>query len=270
MKLVKVDPRRIKWPDIRVTARFDDEKGAQFEESIKTIGIDEPIKLFLVDGELIGSDGWHRCFEAIRNGINPVDAYVREGTMEDVLCNNLMAGHLRGKHPVSEMRRSIEALNTEFGYDSEKIAAKTGLTRDHVENIMAINELTPLILELLDQDKLSVGICRELTRLSDPGGQEKIALEAANFGWKIKDVRDVVNQTRDLIGNTLPLPPPAQPQPRAGVACTYCQREYDPSVVKMICTCPGCFGYALDTIRAAMREVEKAQIPQDIPSQVTE
>ena len=114
MKLRRVNPNMIKWPEVRVTARMDEETTAEFAESIKTIGVDEPIKCYQVGDELIGSDGKHRCFEAIRQGINPVEVYVREGTMEDVLCNNLMSGHLRGAHPVSEMRKSIEALNKEF------------------------------------------------------------------------------------------------------------------------------------------------------------
>ncbi len=104
MKLRRVDPKTIMIPEERVTARMDEEKAAQFDESVKTLGIDEPIRVFEVNGELWLSDGLHRLIAAINNKIDRVDVLVKPGTERDVLFHKLRSGHLRGNHRVSQMR----------------------------------------------------------------------------------------------------------------------------------------------------------------------
>jgi len=38
MKLRTVDPKQIKWPEVRVTAQFDEELYQQFKDSIAAVG----------------------------------------------------------------------------------------------------------------------------------------------------------------------------------------------------------------------------------------
>lgn len=258
MRLRKVKLDTIKVPEVRVTARMDEDMGFQFAESIKTVGIDEPIKCFDVEGELVLSDGLHRLLEAKRQGIEFVEVYVRPGTMADVLCNNLASGYLRGKHPVSEMRKSILALQQEFNMDSEAIAAKTGLTRSRIETMLELNDLGPQALEALDSGKIGVGIAHALTMIKDPIGQEIILNDAIVFNRSIQYVKDVVNEAIRLSSGPGPAPVVSAPYVPSPVPCQFCQGNFPPTEVRTVIVCPGCFGQVYGILAELRRRDEEA------------
>ena len=256
-KLRQVDPRKIKIPEVRVTARMDEETARQFEHSVKETGIDEPIKVFQVDGELVLSDGMHRLMEALKLGLDTVPVYVKEGTMEDVLCNNLMSGHLRGKHPVSEMVRSIESLQREYGYDSEQVAAKTGLTRDYVEKLQILSELTPFCLSELDEGNLKLGFAYALVKIRDPVKQEDCLRQAELYRLKVADALQLVAAYLPKEAEQAPGPVPEERPRYAPVKCYYCGEEHMPMELANPSTCMGCSQILMQSIALARMELQK-------------
>ncbi len=254
MKLRKVDPNDIKVPEVRVTARMDEDTQRQFEESVKTIGIDEPIKCYEVDGELILSDGLHRLQEALANKMKTIEVYVRPGSMEDVLCNNLQSGHLRGKHPVSEMVKSIEVLWKEYGFDSDKIVAKTGLTRDYVEDLMLISELTPLCRAALDEGLIKVGHARALTRIKDPVAQEMYLQQSQIYRWTVKQLDSYIDEYLKALEPQAAAEQPQQAREPVKVKCAYCGAEGLPGEIANPNTCQECSGIMLASMVQARRE----------------
>ena len=130
-----MDPRKIQWPEVRVTAQFDEELYAQFQESLKEIGQVAPPIVYEVEGELVLCDGLHRIQEAIANNTPSIDVAVLDGDMVDVLTKNIMVDHLRGKTPVSQMVKVIHVLNEDYDLSSDQIVERTGLTRDYVERL---------------------------------------------------------------------------------------------------------------------------------------
>ncbi len=262
VKLRHVDPRKIQVPEVRVTARMDEETAHQFEESVKTAGIDEPIKVFEVDGQLILSDGLHRLQAAIANKMPLVDVYVKEGTMVDVLCNNLMSGHLRGTHPVSEMVRSIEELWKEYKMDSEQIAAKTGMTRDYVENLMLISNLTPWCREILDSGRIKgIGIFIALTKVTDPATQETLLGQQLQFHWSVKEFQEQVRATL-----ALQVPPegqtPAAPPVEFTPVCHFCREAKPIGQIANPNVCTECSGMLLMLLAQARAVVTAETIPE--------
>lgn len=257
--LRKIDPTKVMIPDVRVTARFDQESLEQFKESVKTTGIDEPIKCYEVDGQLILSDGLHRLQQALALKMEHIDAYVRPGTMEEVLCNNLMSGHLRGKHPVSEMVKVIGSLWKEYQWDSEKIAAKTGLTRDYVERLQLISELTPMCQEALDQQLIKIGHANELTRLKDPVKQETVLHQIITFQLTVQSTKELVTEVLRIVdtppGQAPPLPPPAPVK----IRCAYCGQDYELGQVANPNTCQQCSFVLSQSIALARQEEAAAQ-----------
>ncbi len=260
MKLRRVDPRKIMVPEVRVTARMDAETAQQFAESVKTAGIDEPIKVFEVDGQLILSDGLHRLQEAIANKMPLVDVYVRPGTMVDVLCNNLMSGHLRGTHPVSEMVRSIEELWKEYKMDSEQIAAKTGMTRDYVEKLQLISMLTPMCREALDAGRIKVGHAVALTKLLDPVQQETALGQLLMYHWSVRDFEDHVASILALISPPPAVQTPAAPPVEFTPVCHFCHEAKPIGQIANPNVCTECSGMLLMLLAQARAEV-KAETP---------
>ena len=263
MKLRSVDPKTIKVPEERVTARMDAEKTEQFETSVKTIGIDEPINCFEVNGELWLSDGLHRLVAAIRNGLPKVDVLVKPGTERDVLFHNIRSGHLRGKHPVSEMRRQIERAYEEFKIGIEDIVKETGLSRDYVERLLTISKLTPMCLEALDEERIGVGHAFELTKSRSPDQQEIfLQLTLANR-WTVAALREFMASTREIeesrekatTGTTQEL----SERPPETVACRFCGIEYPPQQLASLIMCHSCQGIMFEAVAAGRAAAQEAE-----------
>ena len=264
MKLRKVNPNKIMIPEVRVTARMDEEKAEQFRASVETAGIDEPIKVFEVEGQLILSDGLHRLLEAKRLNLPLVEVYVKEGTMVDVLCNNLMSGHLRGTHPVSEMVRSIEVLWKEYQMDSEKIAAKTGMTREYVENFQLISQLTPMCRKAIDDgDIKEMGKALQLTRIKDPNTQEMVLGQLLLYRWSVKDLKEYIDQVLALEAAEAEASP-AEPAAPYLPECYFCHGKFEIAEVANPNICRECAGVLLMSISQA-----KAELEREPPSQST-
>jgi len=257
VKLRMVDPKTIKVPEVRVTARMDEETSQQFDESVKAIGIDEPLKCFEVEGELYLSDGLHRLAAALREKMDRVPVTVRPGTMVDVLANNLMAGHLRGKHPVSEMRRSIEALYKEFNIGIEDIQQKTGLTRDYIERLLLISELTPMLLEAVDEGRIGVGLAYALTRIKDPVRQEVTFNMILSNGWRGKRALEFVDEVLRSMALPVEEQPPPPPREVPGVKCQFCGEVHPPTELVSVVCCHPCQLTMLTAIAQARAEAGK-------------
>lgn len=254
MKLRKVDPHRIHIPEVRVTAQMDEDTAAQFEESVKEVGIDEPIKVYDVEGELWLSDGLHRLQQALKLGMEMVEVYVKPGTRVDVLCNNLMSGHLRGKHPLSGMVKVIEEIWKVHNLGPAEVAKKTGLTRDHVEDIMLISQLTPMVRAAVDDGVLNFSQAKALTRIKDLVGQETVYGQWQLARWPARELNDFITEVIRLKEQLTAEVTPQSVVAPAQIRCFYCQRVANVSQLRNPNTCDECVGILLGIIAQARAE----------------
>jgi ParB-like chromosome segregation protein Spo0J len=267
MKHRKVKPDLVNIPETRVTARFDDETWQQFQASIQAMGAIAPVICCEVEGELVLVDGLHRLVEAKRSGQSTVDVVIIPGDMVDVLTKNIFLDHLRGKTPISEMVNVIEVLWKEYGLDSEKIAEKTGMTRDYVEKLQKISELTPYCREALDQGRIAVGHAVALTRVKDPVRQETILGQQELYHWSVKDLDKFITDVLALVEEGAVAPSGEERRPPAKVKCFYCRQEFDPSELAAPPTCRECSGIMIASMAQARRELADQEIPAEKPAE---
>ena len=263
MKLRKVKPDKIKVPEVRVTARFDEETWQQFQSSIKELGAVAPIICCEVDQELTLVDGLHRLVEAQKNGVTTVDVAIIEGDMVDVLTKNLFLDHMRGKTPVSEMVNVIEVLWKEYKLDSEKIAERTGMTRDYVEKLQLISELTPACREALDQGRIGVGHASALTKIKDLIRQEMVLHQQELYRWRVGELEEYIKEVLKLVAFKEEKRVEVEERPPVKIRCTYCGQEYDIAEIASVMTCRYCSGIMFASIAQARSEVVKETPPQD-------
>ena len=265
MKLRKVKPADIKVPEVRVTARFDEETWAQFQASIKEVGAIAPIICCQVDEEFVLVDGLHRLIEAQKNGIPTVDVAVIPGDMIDVLTKNVFLDHMRGKTPVSEMVNVIEVLWREYQLDSERIAERTGMTRDYVEKLQTISELTPACREALDQGTIGVGHAAALTKIKDPVRQETVLRQQELYRWTVKELEAFIKEVLALVETKEEIRVEAEARLPVKVKCFYCGNGFDPAELASPITCRYCSSTLLTAIVQARTEVEAEKAPTNEP-----
>ena len=256
MKLRRVNPSTIKVPEVRVTARFDPEMWELFQGSIKAMGAVAPIICCEVEGELVLVDGLHRLVEARNNGQTKIDVAVIEGDMVEVLTKNIFLDHLRGKTPVSEMVRVIEALWKEYKLDSEQIAAKTGLPRDYVEKLQLISELTPLCRKELDEGRIGVGHAFALTKLKDPVRQETVLQQQLLYRWTVRELEEYIKDVLAIVEKGAQAPLTEVSKQPITIKCFYCHGDFEVTQIANPNTCIECSGVMLASIAQAKRELE--------------
>ncbi len=259
MKLRKVDPATIKVPEVRVTSQFDPDMLTMFQESCKNQGIISPIMCCEIGEDIVLVDGLHRLSMALENKLPKIDVVIVPGDMSDVLTKNLYLDHMRGKHPIGEMVKVIEALWKEYGLDSDKISAKTGLSRDYIERLQKISLLTPDCRQALEDGLIGVGHANALTRLTDPIKQSAVFSQQLLYRWSVKDLEVYIADVLQLMSVTPQETARGTERVPAKLVCAFCHGEFELGQVANPNTCQECSGIMFATMAEAKRQLVAEQ-----------
>ncbi len=174
--------------------RFDQESIDELAQSIKETGIIQPI-VVVPDGEnyriVVGERRWRAAQKA---GLKKIPVLIRtipqNREIEMSLVENL---HRKDLNPL-EVARVYERMIQEFGYTQEEIAERVGKDRSSVANYLRILGLPADVLELLSQDKLSMGHARALVSLEDPEKQILLAQEIVRRDLSVRETEKLVSK----------------------------------------------------------------------------
>jgi ParB family chromosome partitioning protein len=172
---------------------FDEEALAELADSIKELGVIQPIIVRPIAGgryQLIaGERRWRASRRAGRNTIPAIVRPVNELTsVEQALVENLQREDLTPLEEASAYQQLIE----EFGYTHDQLSARVGKSRPAVTNSLRLLELPPGIQQLLADGRLRAGHARALLGTDDRPFQEQLARRAAAEGWSVRAVEDAV------------------------------------------------------------------------------
>ena len=154
---------------------FNDESLRELSESIRSVGVVQPI-LVQRAGARYSIIAGERRFRAARlAGLNEIPAIVRDydatKRLEIALIENLQREDL---NPVEEAM-GVRALIAECGYTQEQAATRLGKSRPAVANLLRLLSLPEPVLDMLKVGTLSAGHARALAGLSSPEAQVRLA-----------------------------------------------------------------------------------------------
>jgi len=251
---MSLKPTAIKIPDVRVTSSWEPELLTMFKDSIKAMGIVEPIIAIQDKDDFWLVDGLHRLHEAQLNNQPRVQVAVIPGNLRDVYLKNLMLNRLRGKTKASEMVKVVKHLETEFKMDMDSIANETGLKRDYVEKMMVVGRVREEVLQDLDAERIGVGHAAEIARIRDPEVQLRLLIQCKQYDLTVKDLADVVTKTLEILAEREKAgggQPTAPPIPPATIPCHLCDIERPIKTVKGFNVCQWCFAVAYEAVQKA-------------------
>jgi ParB family chromosome partitioning protein len=168
--------------------RFDDAALNELAQSIKEIGLLEPI---LVRRRPQGGyeivAGERRWRAAQRAGLHEVPVYVRELTegraFEAALVENLQREDL---NPL-ETARAFSRLIDEHNHTHDTIAQLIGKDRSTVANALRLLKLPESVMDLIECKELSEGHGRALLGAGDTAKIQQLAREAIAGGWSVRE-----------------------------------------------------------------------------------
>lgn len=173
--------------------RFDDEALASLTESIRELGVLQPI-LVRPDGpdlyELIaGERRWRAARQA---GLATIPAIVRstedQSSLEQAIVENLHREDLNALEEAAAYRQLVD----DFGLTQDEVAVRVGKSRSAVSNTLRLFQLAPAIQRMVSEGQLGSGHARAILSLADPAAQLSLAERAATEELSVRAVEDAV------------------------------------------------------------------------------
>ncbi|MGH8957777.1 MAG: ParB/RepB/Spo0J family partition protein [Acidimicrobiia bacterium] len=176
---------------------FDDEALSGLAESIKSIGLLQPVVLrpdpdggyFLVAGE-------RRWRAARRAGLTRIPAVIRTSDDREWLTAALVENLQRADLNPLEEAAAFQQLLEDFGLTHEEIGQRVGRSRAAVTNAIRLLGLPASIQARLASGELSAGHARALAAIEDRAFAEHVAKRAVAEGWSVRQVEDAVRLRR--------------------------------------------------------------------------
>lgn len=148
---------------------FNQEELQTLSDSIKEKGVIQPILLRKIENgkyEIIA--GERRCRASVLAGLKEISAIVLDINDKEVMEIGLIENLHRKDLDVLEEATAYKNLYEEFNYTHEDIAKTIGKTRSYVSNYLRILNLPVEVLQLIKENKITVGHAKMLVNAEDP------------------------------------------------------------------------------------------------------
>ena len=167
---------------------FDDEALQGLAASLSARGVLQPVLVRPVAGgtyELIA--GERRWRAAKLAGLDAIPAIVRDRDDADALELALIENMAREDLNVVEQARACAALVEELGLTREDVGRRVGRSRVAVSNLLRLLDLPDEAMNLLETGALTEGHGRALLLRDDHAERRRLAREAAERGWSVRE-----------------------------------------------------------------------------------
>lgn len=173
---------------------FDEQALQDLAVSIKNYGVISPVLVCpKADGrfELIAGERRLRASKIANLKIIPaiIRSFSENEIAEIALIENLQREDL---NPIEEAR-AYKALIEKFGFTQEQLADKLGKSRPVITNSMRLLNLNPVVIDMVEQGRLSAGHARCLAALKDMSLQATYALAACDKQMSVRQLENMVN-----------------------------------------------------------------------------
>ena len=194
--VIEADINKIEPNKNQPRTSFDEEKIAELAESIKEIGIVQPI-VVKKNGDFFMIIAGERRWRAARKaGLKTIPVIIREYDEAEALEASLIENIQRENLNPLEEAFTYKKFYDEFIFNQETIAKKVGKSRTAVTNSMRLLNLDKRVQNFLKENKLSGGHARALLSISNGDLQ----FEAAE---KVIEESLSVRMTEDFVKNFL-------------------------------------------------------------------
>ena len=193
LKVINIEPNRDQARKV-----FDQDSLQELAESIKMYGVIQPIVVTEKEGYYSIIAGERRWRAAKIAGLTEIPAIVRDNdekkNKEISLIENIQREDL---NPVDKAL-GIKSLIDEYQLKQEEIAKILGKSRSGIANSIRILNLSPRVLDLAKEGKLTEGHCRQLLMETDPDKQYNLAMRIINNNQSVRQIEAKIHRKRNV------------------------------------------------------------------------
>jgi ParB family chromosome partitioning protein len=171
---------------------FSDESLQELADSLRAEGLVQPVILRPAGARyqlVVGERRWRAARLA---GLEAIPALVRDISDREALEFALTENLLRADLNPLEVANGLQALQVQYGLTHEEIAARLGIKRSTVTNLLRLLRLPPEVQDMLREGEISGGHARALLGLKSAEAQIELARAATLKGLSVRQVEELV------------------------------------------------------------------------------
>ena len=177
---------------------FDEEALEELADSIRTLGVIQPITVKRTDdGRYLIISGERRWRAARKAGLESLPAYIREVDDENLHAMALVENIQREDLNAIEIALAYEHLLENEGMTQEKISERVGKSRAAIANYLRLLKLPAQVQMALQKKEIDMGHCRALLALDSPSLQIKLFKEIQKNGYSVRKVEEMVQHLKN-------------------------------------------------------------------------
>ena len=196
-KVMQVDISKIQPNPDQPRKRFREESLKELSESIKNLGIIQPVILKKEDDIYFLIAGERRYRAAKLAGLKKIPAVIKDTEESKIFLMDLVENLQRENLNPIEEAESLKRLKDEFNLSQEEISKQVGKSRTAVANSIRLLNLDPRVKNFLSENKISGGHGKALLSLSDKDLQYKICLKIITEDLSVRAVEKLVRKLLD-------------------------------------------------------------------------
>ena len=188
---------------------FDDEALQELTESIKAVGLIQPITVRELSAGRYQIISGERRFRASKlAGLKTIPVYIRTADDKELLEMALVENIQREDLDAIEVAISFQRLVDEFSFTQEQLSERVGKKRATVANYLRLLRLPAEIQLFIRERKLSMGHARAIAGIDDEKFQLKIARKTIDEELSVRQVEELIKKHSR--------PPVEKPAPAGG------------------------------------------------------
>ena len=174
---------------------FDQEALEELAESIRQIGVIQPITLRKMDDGtyqiIAGERRWRASQMA---GLHSIPAYVRTADDENMMQMALVENIQREDLNAIEIALAYQNLIEHYNLTQDALSEKVGKKRATIANYLRLLKLPAQVQMALQKREMDQGHARALLGLQQPSLQVKLFGEIQEKGYSVRQVEDMVKE----------------------------------------------------------------------------
>ncbi len=174
---------------------FDETALSELAESIKNVGIVQPITLRKMESGtyqiIAGERRWRASQMA---GLQSIPAYIRTADDENMMQMALVENIQREDLNAIEVALAYQHLIEKYNLKQEELSEQIGKNRTTIANTLRLLKLPAQVQMAIKNKKIDKGHARALLGLTDPTLQVKLFKEIVEKGYSVRQVEEMVAQ----------------------------------------------------------------------------
>ncbi len=173
---------------------FNEESLQELSESIKEHGVFQPIivKKSIKGYEIVAGE---RRFRASKlAGKKTIPAIVRNFTDEEMMEIAVLENLQRENLNVVDEANAYKTLMTNLNLTQEQVSKRVNKSRSHITNLLGILSLPENVLELIKENKISMGHARVLSKLSDIDKINELVSKIVEENLSVRELESITNE----------------------------------------------------------------------------